>query len=79
MKLRFVPGRAIIGTARAMKRGIVAKQYKQREVYYHEGFLAWLVRAIDEKLGDPVPEGLAETREAFYKEHGYYPPYDPRD
>lgn len=70
-----LPDSMIVGTAKRF----TGKLKKVREYERTEHWLEWLLRKLDDWIPDPAPEGLKEAREAFYQEHGVYPPFDPRE
>lgn len=67
MKLRFVPGRAVIGTVR--------KYIRSPQVD-----TARTVEPRKSKRANRVipPAGLKEARAEYFERYGHYPKYDPR-
>lgn len=80
MKMRFMPGRFVVGTARAIAHKIEKPSHD--DANYATPLLSeWLeekFEKFEQLFPAPADEGLRLARQEYFERHGYYPPGDPR-
>jgi len=89
MKMRYMPARATIGTARRIARTVlgndVPKDHKGRPVpqqYATDALLGWLGRQLDKLTlryeAKQEKEAIKLARQEYFERYGHYPAGDPR-